>query len=184
MIGKELLEGQRVRLTALGGDDAAVIAAWYQDAAFMRLFDGATAFPLSTEQVMERIKGWQKSQTDYLFAVRPIDVDNVVGLVGITEVSWRNRSGFLEIAVGPKHWRQGYGSEALRLILGYGFGELNLHRVQLTVFEYNEVALRLYEKAGFQREGVFREAIYRDGHYYPMILMGLLAQEWLERQGE
>ena len=68
--------------------------------------------------------------------------------------------------------------EALRLMLRFAFHELNLHRLQLTVFAYNEAAIRLYERLGFQREGAFREYLLRDGKRYDMLLYGLLAREW------
>jgi RimJ/RimL family protein N-acetyltransferase len=166
MIGQELFEGERVRLTALSGDDATTIAGWYENAAFMRLFDATTAYPLNAEQVIERISEWQKSDTDFVFAVRRLEDQALIGIVGLAEISWRNRLASLEIALDPNHWGQGYGSEALRLVLRYGFAELNLHRVQLTVFAYNEAARRLYEKTGFRHEGAFREAVYRDGQYH------------------
>ena len=186
MIGRELFEGERVRLTALGGDDATTIAGWYENAAFMRLFDATTAYPLSAEQVIERITEWQKSDADFVFAVRPLEEQAIIGIVGLmatgpSPISWRNRLASLEIALDPNHWGQGYGGEALRLVLRYGFAELNLHRVQLTVFAYNEAARRLYEKVGFRHEGAFREAVYRDGCYHDMLLMGLLVREWTER---
>ena len=66
----------------------------------------------------------------------------------------------------------------MRLLLDYAFGELNLHRFQLTVFAYNERASALYEKLGFVREGVFREFLLRDGTRYDMYLYGLLRREW------
>jgi RimJ/RimL family protein N-acetyltransferase len=75
-------------------------------------------------------------------------------------------------------WGQGYGTEALHLALQYAFDELNLHRITLTVIAYNERAIALYERAGFQREGVFREFGQRDGKRYDMYLYGLLRPEW------
>jgi RimJ/RimL family protein N-acetyltransferase len=69
----------------------------------------------------------------------------------------------------------------MELALNFAFRELNLYRVQLTVFSYNERALKLYEKMGFKREGVFRDFIQRDGRRHDMILFGLLRREWAER---
>ena len=71
---------------------------------------------------------------------------------------------------------------ALRLLLRFAFDELNLYRVQLTVFSYNPRAIRLYEKLGFRHEGTFREFVQRDGARHDMLLYGLLRQEW-EAQG-
>ena len=75
-----------------------------------------------------------------------------------------------------------YGAEALGLALQFAFQELNLHRVQLTVFSYNQRAIALYEKLGFQREGIFREHLERDGTRFDMYLYGILRPEWLAAQ--
>jgi RimJ/RimL family protein N-acetyltransferase len=66
----------------------------------------------------------------------------------------------------------------MTLALNFAFEELNMHRVQLTVFQYNERAVALYEKLGFQKEGVYREFLHRDGKRYDMYLYGLLRSEW------
>jgi RimJ/RimL family protein N-acetyltransferase len=65
------------------------------------------------------------------------------------------------------------------LALDFAFQELNLHRIQLTVYSYNERAMRMYEKLGFQREGVYREFLLRDGQHHDMLLYGILNHEWL-----
>jgi RimJ/RimL family protein N-acetyltransferase len=67
------------------------------------------------------------------------------------------------------------------LALRFAFDELNLHRLQLTAFSYNERAVALYEKLGFRQEGVFREFLQRDGRRHDMILFGLLRHEWEQR---
>ncbi len=79
------------------------------------------------------------------------------------------------------YWGQGYGYEAMVLALNFAFNELNLHRLQLTVYSYNERAIHLYERLGFQREGVYREFLLRDGQYHDMYQYGILSHEWLGR---
>nr|MBA3627817.1 GNAT family N-acetyltransferase [Chloroflexota bacterium] len=78
-------------------------------------------------------------------------------------------------------WGQGYGTEAASLMLAHAFERLGLHRVGLSVFSFNERAIRSYEKAGFRIEGRLRDAIARDGRYWDEIQMGALRPEWLER---
>ena len=85
----------------------------------------------------------------------------------------------VSIAIGEAKCRgKGYGYEVMQLVLRFAFDELNLHRIQLTVFSYNERAIALYEKLGFHREGVYREHLQRDGRRYDMYLYGLLRSEW------
>jgi RimJ/RimL family protein N-acetyltransferase len=111
--------------------------------------------------------------------VRPLDENTLLGFVEIDGILWPHQVGWLSIAIGdPAHWGRGFGTEAMQLLLTFAFDELNLHRVQLTVFSYNERAIALYEKIGFQREGTFREFLRRDGLRHDMHLYGLLRREW------
>jgi hypothetical protein len=79
---------------------------------------------------------------------------------------------------GPENRGQGYGLEALALMLNYAFYELNLHRVSLNVIGDNLRAIRAYKKAGFKEEGHIRQAVQRDGQRHDLIWMGILRDEW------
>ncbi len=81
-------------------------------------------------------------------------------------------------------WGKGYGTDAMRVILRYGFTELNLKRITLGVFGYNARAIRSYEKAGFTVEGRMRKALYRDGSRADIVFMGILRDEWQALNGE
>jgi len=89
---------------------------------------------------------------------------------------------WLSIGIGEAEARgKGYGYDAMRLALNFAFNELNLHRIQLTVFSYNAAALALYNKLGFTHEGTYREFLRRDGQRHDMLLYGLLRDEWTTR---
>jgi len=174
-----LLTGQHVRLTAITDDDLPALARWYEDTAFLRLFDAEPASPKTPKQLAEIIAEEQKSQTGFVFAVRRLDDSALIGYVELDGIIWSQGTGWVSIGIGdPAHQGQGYGSEALRLLIDFAFSELNLRRVQLTVFSYNASAIHVYEKLGFRREGAFREFIQRDGQLHDMILYGLLRREW------
>jgi RimJ/RimL family protein N-acetyltransferase len=179
MIPGNLFLGTRVRLTAVEPGDIPAITRWYRDGHFMRLYDADAAMPKTEREVTDTITGQQKSKTAFVFAIRPLERDDLVGYIELDGILWSQGTGWMSIAIGDEPQRgQGYGAEALRLLLDFAFGELNLRRVQLTVFSYNTAAIALYEKIGFMREGVFREFVYRDGQTHDMILYGLLRREW------
>jgi len=178
----ELLRGKTIRLSTLTEEDSSLIADWYAEGNFMRLYSAATAFPKTKTDILEMIEQGQDDEAWFMFGLRRLRDDFLVGMGGFDEISWRNRVGWLALAVGRENWGQGYGSEALQILLRYGFMELDLHKVQLTVLGYNERALGIYRKAGFRQEGVFREFVYRDAERHDMILMGMLADEWRENQ--
>ena len=176
---ENLLQGASVRLTALTEDDLATIATWQQNAEFMRLFDAVPAYPKPKSSLKRWLEKLHKESTAFVFAVRPLDGDDLLGYAELDGILWTHGTGWLAIGIGDHaNWGQGYGREAIKLMLGFAFNELNLYRVQLSVFSYNQRALALYKKLGFQREGTFREFLHRDGQRYDMFLYGLLRREW------
>jgi RimJ/RimL family protein N-acetyltransferase len=179
MISDNIWQGENIRLTGFSKGDAAVMSRWYEDAGFLRLADAPHARPRSPEEIEKWFEDWQKSERDVSFAVRLLADDSLIALVALEDILWSHGVAWLGIGIGDREqWGKGYGREAMELALRYGFHELNLHRIQLTVFGYNERAIALYEKLGFRREGVFREFMQRDGKRYDMYLYGLLRREW------
>jgi RimJ/RimL family protein N-acetyltransferase len=184
MITSNLLRGEKVRLTAVNPSDLPEITRWWADADFLRLFNTAPAVPRNEDQLGRRFDLSRTSNEVFLFAVRPLDGDDLIGLLELDGIDWSNRTTFVSIGIGnPAHRGQGYGADAMRAALRFAFDELNLHRVCLTVFGYNSSAIHLYEQLGFSREGVYREHIERDGRRYDMYLYGILRREWRGESG-
>ena len=174
-----LFAGPRVRLTAIRPEDAAIAAHWYEDSAFLREFDASAAFPRSLVRLRDFLSEYDKSETGYRFGIRLHHSDDLIGVIELDDILWPSRVAWLAIGIGDAaHRGQGYGSEALGVMLRFAFHELNLHRIQLTVFSYNLRAIRLYERLGFVREGVLREYLHRDGQRFDIYLYALLAREW------
>lgn len=173
------LQGKRIALTALHKEDLPHIVKWHQDATFLRLFDAVAAKPKTLQDLEKWYEDTRNSQNGYLFGVRDLKGE-LLGYVELDGILWNQRNGWLSIAIGGDFQGQGYGKEAMETLLRFAFDELNLHRVQLTVFENNERAISLYESLGFTKEGAHREFLYRDGKSYDMLLYGLLRREWAE----
>ena len=114
-----------------------------------------------------------------MFAVRLLENDNLLGNVGFNSVDLLNRTAVIGIMLGnPNYQRKGYGIEAVKLILDYGFSFLNLRNISLSVFEYNEAAYNLYKKAGFKEVGRSRKAVEIMGKTYDVIIMDMLKEEF------
>jgi len=182
---KSLFFGTRIRLTALRQEDTFIFTHWFEDSEFVRQFDSAAAVPQSIHRVRARFDEDDKSHCAYPFAIRLYDTEAMIGICGIDGISWNNRNGWVSIGIGDaEHRGQGYGEEAMRLLLRFCFHEINLHRVQLTVFSYNQRAMKLYERLGFVREGVWREAILRDGQAFDTLCYSMLAREYQAKQAQ
>jgi RimJ/RimL family protein N-acetyltransferase len=105
----------------------------------------------------------------------------LVGSCAFSQVDGENGSAMYHITIGEKDaWGHGYGTEATRLMLDHAFGTLGLHRVALTVFEFNERAIRAYRRCGFVVEGRARESIWRDGRWWDELAMSVIVSEWQE----
>lgn len=102
-----------------------------------------------------------------------------VGLTELRNIAYRNRTAEFGILIGEKDcWNKGYGTEATRLMLDYGFSILGLHNILLNTYSYNERAIHAYTKAGFRIVGRRRE-VYRWGNkLYDSVLMDCLATEF------
>ena len=114
-----------------------------------------------------------------MFAVRLLENDNLLGNIGFNSVDLLNRTATMGIMLGNSNYqRKGYGIEAVKLILDYGFSFLNLRNISLSVFEYNEAAYNLYKKVGFKEVGRLRKAVEIMGKTYDVIIMDMLKEEF------
>jgi RimJ/RimL family protein N-acetyltransferase len=175
----DILAGETVRLAAIEPGDIPMLATLYRDAGLLRMWDAEVAYPMTEARLTRRIADAQKSSNGYVFTVRRMDDNGIVGFLELDGILWTHRTAAISIGIGDRtNWGKGYGHEAMELALRFAFDELNLHRVQLTVFSYNWRAIALYESLGFRLEGSFREFLERDGQRYDMLLYGLLRREW------
>ena len=182
-----LLQGERVRLVAPNSEtDAELLARWSRDSEYMRLQSSWPARPWSQKQSKEAVREWMEHEKpDAIeFVIRTLAEERPIGAIELDGIRWPHGDAFVGVGIGERDcWGNGYGTDAMRVILRYAFAELNLHRVSLDVFEYNPRAIRSYEKAGFCVEGRERQALHRDGRRWDMIYMGILRQEWEELEG-
>lgn len=178
-----LLRGNRVYLSAVTRADIAEIGRWYQDMDFTRLYDASPARPRTEQELLAWVEAEQKDRNTFFFAIRPSGEpwppSKLIGIIDLSDILWNQGTAWLGIAIGDPVMRgHGYGIQATALILDYAFHELNLHRVQLSVFSYNSVAIGIYEKLGFTQEGRLREALQRNGQRHDMLYYGMLRPEW------
>ncbi|WP_392757444.1 GNAT family N-acetyltransferase [Streptomyces sp. LN590] len=144
-------------------------------------------FEPSAGLTLQRLRAWYGSrseQDDRLdLAVTDRATGEVVGEVVLYDWNPTSRSCAFRTLIGPAGRGRGLGTEATRLIVGYGFEQVGLHRIQLDVYPHNHRARRVYEKVGFVEEGVRRHAQLRDGVWLDELVMSILSHEWNARVG-
>lgn len=173
------IEGRLVELRHHTAANLATVLRWYADPEIARLTRYSTR-PMPTEEVERFFQARLLSTESVAYGIHLRPSGRLVGLTTFSSLDPDNGSVLFHITIGERDaWGQGYGTEAAQLMLWLAFERIGLHRVGLTVFSFNERAIRSYEKAGFRVEGRAREAIARDDRYWDEVQMGILRDEWL-----
>ena len=130
--GDSILVGERVRLRGVRDDDLPALATWEMDPGRMATLSSSVA-PPSEAAAKERIAKWGANEKDDLgFAIETLDDPPVLaGNIGLWGARPKDRCATIGIALGRQHIGRGYGTDAMRVIVGYGFREMGLHRIQL-----------------------------------------------------
>ena len=183
---KPTLAGEKVILRPFRAGDAAAMRTVLTDPEGRILTggvrDAAEAHAPQNPAVEQVLKAWYGSrddQDDRLdLAVTDKATGECVGEAVLNEWDRANESCNFRIFLGPRGRDRGLGTEATRLIVGYGFTGLGLHRISLEVYAFNPRARRACEKAGFRAEGTLRESLRYDGGWIDATVMSALASEW------
>ena len=176
-------EGQRIYLRPIEVEDEPLFRLWMNDPRNWQPLGRCR--PVNKVEETQWLEKSHESDKDVVFGIVVREDDRLIGSAGLHRIDWIARAATLGIVIGDIGYQdQGYGTEAVKLVLDYGFTTLNLHRVQLDVFSHNPRAVRAYEKAGFVFEGRLREAFHRQGRYIDVLRYGILRREWEAAGGD
>jgi len=177
-----MLEGKLVRLRALEPGDLEREYAWVNDRDVTHFL--SLRYPLSHADEERFLR--DRPANDFANTVLAIETKDGthIGNIGLHQGNAEDRRAALGIMIGDKdHWSQGYGGDAIVTLLRFAFHDMNLHRVFLHVFEYNERAIACYKRCGFREEGRLRQDRFKDGRYWDALVMGILREEFEELHG-
>jgi RimJ/RimL family protein N-acetyltransferase len=167
--------GERIRLRAIERGDIPTFVRWFNDPEVRQYLE--VLMPMSQAQGEHWLEAYLDKGDSHIFGIETLD-GSLIGSVGLSDMDWQNRRAVLSIVIGErKYWDNGYGTEAITTLLRFAFEEMNLHRVSLHVFDYNQRAMRCYEKCGFKQEGRLRQARFHSGKYHDELVMGILRDE-------
>lgn len=170
----------RVYLRAFEPDDYKTTIGWRNNPLITSQLGGGYLF-VSEAREKKWIEDTIFHCADIKLAVCLTDNNLHIGNVYLTDINYVNRTAESHIMIGNQaYWGQGLGSEALKLILKYGFEERGLNRVYAHINADNAASLRLHEKCGYQREGVLRQAIFKNGRFKDVVVMSILKEELIE----
>ena len=175
------LVGENIYLRAVERDDLKLIHKWKNDPDIMRLDSFSPEHMISFDALEKQydsvIKGKEAGRK--VFAIVPNGEEVPVGIISFRD--WHGKSQTVEVGLGigeAEARGNGYGTEAMNILLKFLFEELNMHRVEVCVLAQNANAIKCFEKCGFVKEGRIREPVFFDGSFHDIIIMGILKNEF------
>lgn len=171
-----VLMGEHILLREFRQEDYQAIAFWMNNWQVTRYLSTKFWIPQTTADVSQYLtERLQSSHNAYYFVIAESQSKDYLGQIDLYSVDWRLRCATLGLIVIEPG--KGYGTEALRLMRHFAFDTLGLERLELEVHEDNLAALRCYEKAGFIREGIKRNAYFSEGRFRSVVLMSALRED-------
>ena len=175
------IEGKHVSLGGIWESHLPIIQKWNNDEAITHFMttgmkpDSGVIYS-SWGSVREEFEILKKSRNDVVFGIF-LD-DDIIGITGLYNIAWIPRNAELRIVIGEKEYLgKGYGTEAVKLVVSYGFEKLNLHRIYLGCNASDERANKCYKKAGFKQEGVKQDNSFRNGVYYDANIYAIIRKK-------
>jgi RimJ/RimL family protein N-acetyltransferase len=176
------LPAPQVELQPLTTDDFDRLIQWIADEESLMLWSGPFfRFPLDQTQLAAYLASAQDKPPVRKIYKSVLKLDTrVIGHIELNNIDYRNRAATVsKVLVGDPAVRgQGFGEQMLRELVKIAFEELQLHRLQLFVFDFNQPAIRCYQKVGFVLEGHLRDYRKVQNGYWSSILMSLLSTDW------
>jgi len=172
------IDGERIYLSPVSIEDAELYTKWMNDEEICRNTNAVMRImPLLKEREF-------LGRADHILAIVKKDEDRLLGNISFERVDYHNRNAEVGLFIGEEKDRHfGFGTEALELMLKYGFQELNFHAITLSVLSFNQKAISVYEKVGFYEVGRLKEVMYTNGKYFDRIIMEIREEEWREKNG-
>jgi diamine N-acetyltransferase len=168
-----------VYLRAAEREDIPLFVRWFNDWRTTRTLGMRAPLSIPLEEQWFEDMLASQGKDGYLFVACLLEDDRPLGTIGLFALDLVNGNAGLGISVGDEADRgQGHGSDMLRALLRFAFASLRLERVWLDVYDINESARHVYERAGFVHEGTLRSHAFREGRYLDVVRMGILADEW------
>ena len=173
------LKGERVHLRALLEKDLNNnYLQWLNDEEVCRN-NAHAIFPNTEQKMKDYFSGLNNQNVHIVLAIIDSASGKHIGNVSLQNINWVSRNAEFAILMGDKdYWGKGYGEEAAKLVVDYGFNRLNMHRIFCGTLSGNEGMIRLAQKLDMKQEGIRREAIFKNGAYHNIIEFGVLKSEY------
>ena len=176
-----MLRGERVLLRPVKRSDISYFLKWFNDPEILQYVGLHLPMTEMSEEKFIEDLGTTRARSDVVLVIEAIEGDSTkpIGSCGLHNISPKDHNALFGIVIGEKdYWSKGYGTEAARLLIDYGFQQLNLHRISSGALAFNDRSIKLHKKLCFREEGRLRQAMFKNGQYHDHVQFGLLRTEW------
>jgi RimJ/RimL family protein N-acetyltransferase len=166
-----MIAGEHVILRAFEREDAERCYRWMNDPNIVRTLK--SRYPMAFSNEMEWLDRAMTAHADERhFAIERKDDRAHIGNASIHDIDWVSRSAAFGLFIGePSAWNRGFGSDAIGTLTRFAFDEMNLRKLRINVFDYNDRAKHVLESRGFVQEGRLRREFYREGSYHDIVIL-------------
>lgn len=173
-----MFAGSKVLLRYYKREDVVRAHKFMNDYDISRVLSLDAIYPISLEEESFVAKN-RNDNLNYNFAIESLESGEYIGGCGIHKVNTKNRTCEIGIFIGDKNlWGKGFGTDALETLINFIFNELNLKKIKLAVYSFNDRAIKCYKALGFQEEGILKREIFREGKYHDVILMAMFREDY------
>ena len=171
-----MIAGEHVILRAFEREDAERCYRWMNDPNIVRTLK--SRYPIAFQNEIEWLdRAMHPGSDERHFAVERKDDRSHVGNASIHDIDWVSRTGWFGLFIGePSAWNRGYGSDAVHTLVRFAFEEMNLVKLRIHVFDYNERAKHVLMHHGFVEEGKLVRDFYREGSYHDIVILSIFRE--------
>ncbi len=166
-----MIAGEHVILRAFERDDAERCYRWINDPNIVRTLK--TRYPIAFQNEIEWLeRAMHPSHVERHFAIERRDDRTHIGNASIHDIDWVSQTAWFGLFIGePSAWNRGFGGDSIQTLVRFAFDEMNLGKLRINVFDYNDRAKHVLEALGFVQEGCLRRDFFREGSYHDIVIL-------------
>jgi RimJ/RimL family protein N-acetyltransferase len=166
-----MIAGEHVILRAFEREDAERCYRWMNDPNIVRTLK--SRYPIAFLSEVEWLeRAMHSSQNERHFAIERKDDRSHIGNASIHDIDWVSRTGWFGLFIGePTAWNRGFGGDAVQTLVRFAFEEMNLLKIRINVFDYNDRAKHVLLAQGFVEEGKLKREFYREGTFHDLVIL-------------
>lgn len=171
--------GEKVKLRAMEPEDMELFRQLMNDPETEKTTVGRN-MPVSKYQQMKWYESAVSNRDLLRFTIVELETGKAVGLYSAMKIDWQNRSIFVSYKIASDARGKGLATDAQFAFFRYAFEEMGMHKIDESVLDFNAASKRVAKKVGMKPEGTKREAVFKNGSYHDLILLGALYEDFLE----